>query len=332
MGGREGFITLAAAAVTVCLAISVRGDWLLLAVFIWKQLQDDPGEVSSSSSSPGPPAHTSVNASVNTSLLPAPEPAWREQFAGVHWFILGSVTVSYVTYFSLTGFLQWFYYIRQKDAPEVWKCQPGRWLSAADERHEVILGSLIMGMGGVMSGIVACYVLNGGYSTLYFSVSERGWPYLLTSLLLVFVVQDCLGYHLHRMYHIPLLYRNIHKWHHRYHSPTAFSGTAMHPLEFLTYHASLMSPIFTIPIHAGAYICFLCYVYYYGIIDHSGIKMAAVWPWQPHSMFHDDHHRYFHTNFGFNMSIWDRMYGTLRRKDREYGEGIFGGKGRVKTS
>lgn len=37
--------------------------------------------------------------------------------------------------------------------------------------------------------------------------------------------------------------------------------------------------------------------------------------------------RYFHVNFGFNTSIFDRLHGTLRKKDRVYNEKIFGGQG-----
>ena len=37
--------------------------------------------------------------------------------------------------------------------------------------------------------------------------------------------------------------------------------------------------------------------------------------------------RYFHVNFGFNTYFFDWLHGTLRKKDRIYGETIFGGKG-----
>lgn len=72
------------------------------------------------------------------------------------------------------------------------------------------------------------------------------------------------------------------------------------------------------------------YTYYHGIIDHSGIAFKAQWwqPWQPDAIFHDNHHQYFHVNYGFNMSIWDRLHGTFRRKNRVYGEDIFYGRGK----
>lgn len=51
------------------------------------------------------------------------------------------------------------------------------------------------------------------------------------------------------------------------------------------------------------------YTYYHGIIDHSGINFKAQWwqPWQPDAEFHDQHHQFFHCNFGFNMTFWDKV-------------------------
>ena len=53
----------------------------------------------------------------------------------------------------------------------------------------------------------------------------------------------------------------------------------------------------------------LMYTYYHGIIDHSGITFKRQWwqPWQPDCIFHDNHHQYFHVNFGFNIEYWDKV-------------------------
>ena len=135
-------------------------------------------------------------------------------------------------------------------------------------------------------------------------------------------------YWMHRIYHIPFLYRNFHKLHHKYKQPTAFSVTAIHPVEAL--HIQLMDilPLFTIPTHwckmnctESSTNCFLLnyilvpfyavalYTYYHGIIDHSGVNFKAYWwqPWQPDAIFHDNHHQYFHVNFGFNIGYWDKV-------------------------
>jgi len=41
----------------------------------------------------------------------------------------------------------------------------------------------------------------------------------------------------------------------------------------------------------GVYVGIVMYFYYYGMLEHSGIKMDCWWPWQPSTMFHDDHHK-----------------------------------------
>ncbi|XP_077861419.1 lathosterol oxidase-like [Saccoglossus kowalevskii] len=89
--------------------------------------------------------------------------------------------------------------------------------------------------------------------------------------------------------------------------------------------------MFVVPLHPAVYLGVLVYNYYYGVIDHSGIYLRAVWPWQPSSMFHDDHHKYFHCNFGVNTKLFDWIHGTLRQPDRYYSEATFGGKGALKS-
>lgn len=294
--------------VTVLLGATMRGDWILILVHIWKQFEDkDRGNATSSTLDDLPP---------------------RNLLENVHWFVLLSVAVSFVSYYSLGGYLQWYFYIKRRDQAKEWKCQPNKFLTQKDERHEILLGSLCMGIGGTISGVLACYILNGGYTTLYFRVSDHGWPYLLLSIPLVFLYHDASAYYMHRLFHYPFIYKRIHKHHHRYHQPTAFSAVAMHPLEFLTFQTLVAAPLFFIRVYSGVFIGLVLYAYYYGMMDHSGIMMDAIWPWQPPVIFHDNHHKYFHVNFGFNSKLWDWLHDTLRKDDRVYGENIFYGRGK----
>merc|ERR1711970_1069959 len=103
---------------------------------------------------------------------------------------------------------------------------------------------------------------------------------------------------------LPYLYKHFHKLHHTYKQPTAFSVTAIHPIEFLNIQSIYIMPMFLIPIHA---------VTYCGMLDY---------------IFHDNHHQYFHVNFGFNVELWDRIHGTLRQKNKIYREDIFYGQGK----
>ncbi|XP_060067989.1 uncharacterized protein LOC132548185 [Ylistrum balloti] len=132
-----------------------------------------------------------------------------------------------------------------------WKCQPNKFLTPANERHEILLGSANMLFGSLVSGVIGCYISNGGYSKMYYGFSEYGWSYLPLSAFALYIYSDCAMYYIHRMLHIPFLYRHIHKVHHRYHQPTAFSATAMHPVEFILYQGYMAIVPFMVPIHPG---------------------------------------------------------------------------------
>ena len=74
---------------------------------------------------------------------------------------------------------------------------------------------------------------------------------LISPLYFLFIPQDYLTYWAHRIYHMPFLYKSFHKLHHTYKQPTAFSVTAIHPVEFVSIQAIYISPMFLFPIHWG---------------------------------------------------------------------------------
>ncbi|XP_077999696.1 uncharacterized protein LOC144452472 [Glandiceps talaboti] len=296
-------------------ATGIRGDAVLVLILAFKAWQSSFDESSSTQD-------TQQDKNIPTDSLPEPS-----LMADVHIYIIMAILISYVTYFGLGGYLQWYYYIKRRDRPHEWKCQPEKFLTPENERHEIMMGSINMTLGATVSGIIACYIMNGGSCYLYYMMSEYGWGYFGLSILLMFAFVEAFSFYSHKGFHTKWWYKRIHKHHHRYHQPTAFSSTAMHPAEFFTLQAALVMPIFCIPLHPAVYIGIVMYSYYYGMIDHSGIMMDALWPWQPPSSFHDQHHQYFHCNFGFNSIFFDWLHGTLREDTRFYSEETFGGKG-----
>ncbi|ENN82992.1 hypothetical protein YQE_00644, partial [Dendroctonus ponderosae] len=121
-----------------------------------------------------------------------------------------------------------------------------------------------------------------------------------------------------------------------YKQPTAFFVTAIHPVESLHIQLFLSAPLFLVPCHWRMFLnyffkffnltlrfiillpfyCVTFYAYYHGIIDHSGVTFKSYWwqPWQPDAIFHDNHHQYFHVNFAFNISYWDKAAWNLQKK------------------
>lgn len=297
---------------------TIRGEWLHILVHFLRAFKKDDGS----------PATPDTPDNATSSMFGINLAQYRLQGVGYYW--LAATTVSYTFYLGIGGFLHWYYYVRQRDRAEEWKCQPKKFLPPDLERHEILLGSFSLLLGSTISAFIACYIMNGGQTTIYYDVHEYGWMWYFISWPFIFVWQDYLTYWHHRLYHIPFLYKNFHKLHHKYKQPTAFSVTAIHPLEFLHMQAVLVSPMMLFPVHWTVFVTILAYLYYHGIIDHSGINFKAQWwqPWQPDCIFHDNHHQYFHVNFGFNCEIWDKIHGTYRQKDKVYREDIFYGKGK----
>lgn len=307
------------------LGSTIRGEWLHILVHFLKAFYYDEG-------SSGPDTNVAFNSTTSSGLLAIDLAPYKLQGLGYYW--LAATTISYAVYLGIGGFLHWYFYVRQRDRSQEWKCQPNKFMSPELERHEILLGSFSLLLGSTVSSLVSCYLMNGGTSTIYYDVSDYGWLWYLASWPVVFIWQDYLTYWHHRVYHMPFLYKHFHKLHHKYKQPTAFSVTAIHPIEFLHMQAVLLSPMVVFPVHWTVFVTIMMYLYYHGIIDHSGINFKAQWwqPWQPDCIFHDNHHQYFHVNFGFNCTLWDKIHGTYRQKGKVYREDIFYGKGKDLTS
>jgi lathosterol oxidase len=234
-----------------------------------------------------------------------------------------SLAVSVVTFWGLGGLVHYHYYVRRRAQAAEWKLQPQRWLQAGQVRDAFVWGSVNILLGSLLGGTLAWHVKRGGWSTIYFDAGERGWWWLPVSALLTFFAIDAGLYYSHRLLHDRRLFRYVHRWHHKFVAPIIFTTTAMHPVEFLIFFAALLLPAFVIPVHAAVYVALIGYTYLIGMIDHAGVKLRVPLPLHASNRFHDDHHVCFHCNYGHHTALFDKLHGTARRADREYGEDVF---------
>lgn len=247
--------------------------------------------------------------------------------------VVPSVLAGVAILWIVGGYYHVRYYVLRKHEPETWKCQPARHLTKAQLKQAMTLSSANLALGGVISGSLI-YAITKGWKTPLFGDPSTlgwgpvwGWVYVVVSTPVLFVLVDGLAYYAHRALHAKAIFRFVHRWHHRYVATTPFVVTAMHPAEFLLFQGVTFLPLFFIPFHYGSVVAVLIYVLVFNIVDHSGVRLSSRIPWQGPSTYHDDHHAHFHVNFGQHLMFWDRIHGTLRRKDRKYGVDVFGGKG-----
>jgi Delta7-sterol 5-desaturase len=242
-------------------------------------------------------------------------------------YVGAAIAGGLVMYWGISGVFELVYYRGRRERAAEWKCQPRRWLSPKMLRQQLVLGTANVVMASILSGFFASYLAGGGASAVYFDTRAHGLLFTVLTTVVYFLLTDAGLYWAHRILHRPLLFRTIHRFHHRYISPTAFTAMAMHPVELLTYQSVMLIPLFVLPVHVVGLIAVLVYQNYVAMVDHSGIDLHSWLPWQPATRFHDDHHVYFHVNYGQNMGFWDWLFGTYRREGRVYGVEVFGGRG-----
>ena len=60
-------------------------------------------------------------------------------------------------------------------------------LSVQEEVHEIIVGLFSLTLGSALSAALATWVMNGGYTTIYYNCGEHGLLWSLLELPIVFV-------------------------------------------------------------------------------------------------------------------------------------------------
>ena len=232
-----------------------------------------------------------------------------------------------VIYFGYGGWLYHRYYVKRRGEAEQWKIQAKRWASPKLFRWSVAIAACNMMIGGLLSGTFFYFVITHDFSALYFDVDEYGIVWTIASVPLMFLALEAAAYYTHRFLHGRFMFKHVHQWHHRLVAPTPFATVTMHPVEFTMLQATAFLPVMLLPVHWMAFALLLAYVLVFNIMDHSGIHMRHWLPWHSTSAFHDDHHLYFHCNYGQNLAVFDRFHGTHRRLGRRYGKDVFGGRG-----
>ncbi|KAG0295561.1 c-5 sterol desaturase, partial [Dissophora globulifera] len=141
-----------------------------------------------------------------------------------------------------------------------------------------------------------------------------GWGYVAVSIVLFLIFTDFGGYWSHRLLHHPLVYKRLHKPHHKFIVPTPFASNAFHPLDgfFQSTHYHIF--VFLVPMQKNIYVLLFALSNLLSVLIHDGEY------WTTGSMFnssahHAVHHLYFNYNYGGYWTFWDRIGGSYRKPD-----------------
>lgn len=156
-----------------------------------------------------------------------------------------------------------------------------------------------------------------GYSKLYDTPAEgpgAWYQWLQFPLFLAFT--DCFIYLIHRGLHHPLVYKRLHKPHHKWIIPTPFASHAFHPLDGFAQSVPYHVFPFLFPLQKVAYVGMFIIINFWTIMIHDGefysdnavINGAAC---------HSVHHYAFNYNYGQYTTLWDRLGGSYRRPEQD---------------
>ncbi|WEW61881.1 c-5 sterol desaturase [Emydomyces testavorans] len=156
-----------------------------------------------------------------------------------------------------------------------------------------------------------------GYGKMYDTFDEA--PFMLYNVIqfpLFFMFTDFLIYWIHRGLHQPLIYRRLHKPHHRWIMPTPYASHAFHPVDgwaqSLPYH---IFP-FIFPLQKFAYVFLFVFINVWTILIHDG-EYATNSPIINGAACHTMHHLYFNYNYGQFTTLWDRLGNSYRKPNEE---------------
>ncbi|RUS78846.1 hypothetical protein EGW08_013388 [Elysia chlorotica] len=155
-----------------------------------------------------------------------------------------------------------------------------------------------------------------GYSKLYDNVADTrlGMAGVFLSMFTFIAFTDMCIYWIHRFLHHRLVYRHLHKLHHKWKVPTPFASHAFHPadgfLQSLPYH---MYP-FIFPLHKLTYLGLFVFVNIWTVSIHDGDYRVpeTLQPLINGSAHHTDHHLLYNYNYGQFFTLWDRIGGSFR--------------------
>lgn len=156
-----------------------------------------------------------------------------------------------------------------------------------------------------------------GHGRLYDSPSDA--PFSLYNLLqfpFFILFTDCFIYFIHRGLHHPLIYKTLHKPHHKWIMPTPFASHAFHPLDGFAQSVPYHVFPFLFPLQKLAYVALFVFINIWTVLIHDG-EYVADSPIINGAACHTMHHLYFNYNYGQFTTLWDRLGGSYRKPNEE---------------
>jgi sterol desaturase/sphingolipid hydroxylase (fatty acid hydroxylase superfamily) len=228
------------------------------------------------------------------------------------WVAYGTVILNYV----LMGII--FAIVEKSRLLDRWKIQPRRHTTASMYWKAIknfVTTYLIVIVPTVAFGWPV-------FNLLGIRWDAQPFPSLWTIVwqnLAYLVLEDFFEYWGHRALHIKKIYW-IHKIHHDFMTPFAFSGAYAHPIEIIWLGLATFLPTFVLPCHLFTFYIWINVRQFDTAITHCGYELpgnmfSLLGSLYGGTAFHDYHHTSFNYNFASRFTFWDKILGTYKHPE-----------------
>jgi sterol desaturase/sphingolipid hydroxylase (fatty acid hydroxylase superfamily) len=181
----------------------------------------------------------------------------------------------------------------------------------------VALNSVVIALVMPIAAFQAAVIASEHQWGLFQLLSFPDWLNVLLSIILL----DFIIYVQHVIFHrVPVLWK-LHRMHHADLDIDVTTGARFHPIEILISMVIKIAAVFMLGVSPIAIVMFEIILNASAMFNHSNAKLALpVDAWLRKAIVTPDMHRVHHSviprethsNFGFFLSVWDRMFSTYR--------------------
>lgn len=168
------------------------------------------------------------------------------------------------------------------------------------------------------------YLQELGLTKIYTDFSQHSWWYAVLSFVALLFIHDTYFYWMHRLMHLPVLFKHIHLHHHKSVTPTPWTAFSFHPVEAILEFAFIIPVVFILPLHPVVLMIFAFAMTAMNVLGHIGYELFPKnFLQQPlgklfnTTTHHDMHHHYNKYNYGLYFNFWDLIMRTNHKKYQE---------------
>lgn len=217
----------------------------------------------------------------------------------------------------IAGGLHWYFYMRKGQGKKLKfdhrdQAKGNRLWNFSNQVHDNMFWSLTSGVAQLtFFQVITMWLMANGYAPTIIPTENPIW--FVLALILLPIWSAFHFYWVHRLLHVPFLYKYVHSLHHRNINIGPWSGLSMHPVEHFLY-LSTLTIHWIVPSHP---IHLFFHVIYQGpgaAMSHTGYEELLIKD-KPRlalgTFYHQLHHRYYECNYGNQEMPWDRWFGTF---------------------